>query len=283
MDGAHESCTICGGDSPHSQGLAITPSRACLGVGTDESATFSVTGDSYVQSPSWSLSPEVEGGPTLSASDGSATVSPGTTNGVFTVTASGEGCSASATVVVYAVDYLTIESEAFPADQAVVQFPGMMPHPFNVTNSPIPDLHQPFFYKDAQTNFVVQPFTTVTNLWYEGHKSNVFAIAEQRLAANSNDLVGAIMMFDYDLEFSNEGNYSNDVRRIFSFTNNLPIGTFVNNIDLVTSALNGFLDYLSSNPMTPAEIQKDKSKALIIHKPMSNEILLKWLHDDGLF
>ena len=159
MDGAHESCTICGGDSPHSQGLAITPSRACLGVGTDESATFSVTGDSYVQSPSWSLSPEVEGGPTLSASDGSATVSPGTTNGVFTVTASGEGCSASATVVVYAVDYLTIESEAFPADQAVVQFPGMMPHPFNVTNSPIPDLHQPFFYKDAQTNFVVQPFT----------------------------------------------------------------------------------------------------------------------------
>jgi hypothetical protein len=91
------------------------------------------------------------------------------------------------------------------------------------------------------------------------------------------------MMFDYDLEFSNEGNYSNDVRRIFSSTNNLPIGTFVNNIDLVTSALNGFLDYLSSNPMTPAEIQNDKSKALIVHKPMSNEILLKWLHDDGLF
>ena len=126
-------------------------------------------------------------------------------------------------------------------------------------------------------------FTTVTNLWYEGHKSNVLAIAEQRLAANSNDLVGAIMMFDYDLEFSNECNYSNDVRRILSSTNNLPIGTFVNNIDLVTSTLNGFLDYLSSNPMTPVEIQKEKSKALIIHKPMSNEILLQWLHDDGLF
>ena len=126
-------------------------------------------------------------------------------------------------------------------------------------------------------------FTTVTNLWYEGHKSNVLAIAEQRLAANSNDLAGAIIMLDYDLEFSNEGNYSNDVRRILSSTNNLPIGTFVNNIDLVSATLNGFLDYLSSNPMTPAEIQRDKSKARIIHKPMSNEILLKWLHDDGLF
>ena len=126
-------------------------------------------------------------------------------------------------------------------------------------------------------------FATVTTLWYEGHKSNVLAIAEQRLSINSNDLAGAIMMFDYDLEFSNEGNYSNDVRRILSSTNNLPIGTFVNNIDFVSSTLNGFLDYLSSNPITPAEIQNDKSKALIIHKPMSNEILLKWLHDDGLF
>ena len=161
MDSAHESCTICelGGDPPHSQGLSITPSRACIGVDTDECASFSVTGDSYVQTPSWSLTPEVEGGPTLSANGGSATVSPGTTTGVFTVTASGEGCSASATVIVYAVDYLTIESEAFPANQAVVQFSGMTPHPFNITHSPIPDLHQPFFYKDAQTNFVVQPFT----------------------------------------------------------------------------------------------------------------------------
>ena len=155
----YDHCILCGDHPLHAQGLSISPSRKCLGVGTEESATFSVSSDSYVQTPSWSLTPEVEGGPTLSINDGSVTVSPGTTTGIFTVTATGEGCSASATVVVYAVAYLTIESEAFPADQAVVQFPGMMPHPFNVTKSPVPDLHQPFFYKDAQTNFVVQPFT----------------------------------------------------------------------------------------------------------------------------
>ena len=155
----YDYCILCVDHPLHAQGLSISPSRKCLGVGTDESATFSVSGDSYVQTPSWSLTPEVEGGPSLSANGGSATVSPGTATGVFSVTASGEGCSASATLIVYAVDYLTIESDAFPADQAVVQFPGMMPHPFNVTKSPVPDLHQPFFYKDAQTNFVVQPFT----------------------------------------------------------------------------------------------------------------------------
>ena len=57
------------------------------------------------------------------------------------------------------MDYLTIESDAFPDNQEIVHFPGMTPHPFNVTNSPVPDLHQPFFYKDAQTNFVVNPFS----------------------------------------------------------------------------------------------------------------------------
>ena len=162
----HESCTVCegGGDQPHSQGLSITPSRACLGVGTDESATFSVTDDSYVQSPSWTISPDTAGGPTLVADGSSATVRPGATTGVYTLTASGEGCSASATVVVYSVDYLTIESEAFPADQETVLFPGMMPHPFNPmkmisAEDPNPDLHQPFFYMDAQTDFVVPSFT----------------------------------------------------------------------------------------------------------------------------
>ncbi len=70
-------CILCGDHPLHAQGLAISPSRKCLGVGTDENATFSVSGDSYVQTPSWSLTPEVEGGPTLSANGGSATVSPG--------------------------------------------------------------------------------------------------------------------------------------------------------------------------------------------------------------
>ena len=84
--------------------------------------------------------------------------------GTFTITASGEGCSASATVIVYAVDYLTIESFAFPTDQEIVHFPGMEPHPFDPrkmisAEDPNPDLHQPFFYMDAQTDFVVPPFT----------------------------------------------------------------------------------------------------------------------------
>lgn len=38
----------------------------------------------------------------------------------------------------------------------------------------------------AQINF----HTTVSNLWYQGHKTNVLAMAEARLAQNSNDKEG---------------------------------------------------------------------------------------------
>ena len=64
-------------------------------------------------------------------------------------------------------------------------------------------------------------FTTVTNLWYEGHKSNVLAIAEQRLAANSNDLAGLILKMEYDLEFMNVSNYSNGIIRVLEVSRSI--------------------------------------------------------------
>ena len=54
----------------------------------------------------------------------------------------------------------------------------------------------------AQTNSPpVDNFVLVTNLWYQGSKSNVLAIAEQRLAANPNDLAGLVLKMEYDFSF----------------------------------------------------------------------------------
>ena len=41
----------------------------------------------------------------------------------------------------------------------------------------------------AQTDF----YANVTNLWYQGNKTNVLAIANARLAQNSNDIAGLIL------------------------------------------------------------------------------------------
>ena len=48
----------------------------------------------------------------------------------------------------------------FPTDQEIVHFPGMEPYPSDPrklisAEDPNPDLHQPFFYMDAQTDFVM--------------------------------------------------------------------------------------------------------------------------------
>jgi hypothetical protein len=41
----------------------------------------------------------------------------------------------------------------------------------------------------GQTNF----YSNVTNLWYQGSKSNVLEIANARLAQNTNDIAGLIL------------------------------------------------------------------------------------------
>ena len=50
------------------------------------------------------------------------------------------------------VDYLTVVPEGLASDRAIVQFPGGATRTFTPAASPVPDLHQPYFYEDAQAN-----------------------------------------------------------------------------------------------------------------------------------
>ena len=53
-------------------------------------------------------------------------------------------------------------------------------------------------YVFAQTNF----HTNVTNLWYQGYKTNVLAIANERLSQNTNDIAGLILKAEFQLDSS---------------------------------------------------------------------------------
>lgn len=137
----------------------------------------------------------------------------------------------------------------------------------------------------AQTN---QPpldsFALVTNLWYQGYKTNVLAIAEQRLAANSNDLAGLVLKMEYDLEFSNDSSLSNNVA-VFLSAAEAATNCFVHTDYLkIKMNLNWFLEFLANEyHPTPSELVEEKAKARVLHKRMTYERYLKWLHDDGLF
>ena len=127
-------------------------------------------------------------------------------------------------------------------------------------------------------------FATVTNLWYAGHKSNVLAIAEQRLSINSNDLAGLVIRMDYNTAFLNADCFSNDIAAVMSAAN-IASGTHLDKVKpLLFFSLTNTLEYLAKDfRLTTDELNTERQKGFIPGKPMENEDVLEALHDDGLF
>ena len=57
-------------------------------------------------------------------------------------------------------------------------------------------------------------YHAVTNDWRRGAYSNVLELAQSRLAANTNDIVAAYIMKDYDIMFSDFTAMSNSLQRL---------------------------------------------------------------------
>ena len=108
-------------------------------------------------------------------------------------------------------------------------------------------------------------------------------IAEQRLAANSNDLAGLILKMEYDFEFMDRQAISNDILAVIAEAGALSSGKIADNFQVILFDAEYFLDFLSTYHPTDTEYENDRDKAFIPYKRMTHELYLKWLHDDGLF
>ena len=135
----------------------------------------------------------------------------------------------------------------------------------------------------AQTNF----YTNVTNLWYQGGegRSNVLDIANARLAVNTNDIAGLILKAEYHLEFLETESVSNSYLRAIQIGDTITTTHFVKEWQegLSRYALLTLLDMIAKNPLTPQQIQAEKHKALIPHKPLPAAPLIEALQKDGYF
>ena len=56
-------------------------------------------------------------------------------------------------------------------------------------------------------------YSTITNLWWEGPKTNLITIAEDRLAQDTNDIVGAVLKMECDTAFGDGNSFSNSFWR----------------------------------------------------------------------
>ena len=71
-------------------------------------------------------------------------------------------------------------------------------------------------------------FHSVTNDWYNGNFSNVYELAQMRLSTNATDVVGAYLMLDWDLAFSDYSTISNAMMRVVSSSDLVAAPAFSN-------------------------------------------------------
>lgn len=134
----------------------------------------------------------------------------------------------------------------------------------------------------AQTNF----YTNVTNLWYQGYKSNVLAIADARLAANSNDIAGLILKAEYHLAFCERAAISNAYFLVIQAADTITTTNFAKCWQEEMGGKQDYLhilDFIAEKPLTPQQIQQESLKGLINGKPLPDAYLIEALQKDGYF
>ena len=131
----------------------------------------------------------------------------------------------------------------------------------------------------AQTNF----YTTVTNLWYQGQKSNVLAMADSRLQQNTNDMAALLIKVEFDIDFTQRHSVSNSMQRALDVGQSITTPHFSQVFPFYKECLLWTLDEVKDNPLTGAALQAEQAKGNFNHFPFSAKKELEALLKDGYF
>jgi hypothetical protein len=131
----------------------------------------------------------------------------------------------------------------------------------------------------TQTNF----YTTVTNLWYQGHKSNLLEMVETRIQQNTNDIAGLIIKADFDIAFTRDDTISNSVKRVLEVGSTILTTNFANVFPDCKTNLLGILEDVSLNPLSGEELLKEQAKGNFKHTHLLSIEYLEALLKDGYF
>lgn len=125
-------------------------------------------------------------------------------------------------------------------------------------------------------------YHAVTNDWYNANFSNVLELAESRLAANTNDLVGAYLKLSWDICFSDASTLSNSVTRVLALGDTVQNAAFSNEYWRLRPMTVSFRDDIL--PMYTEEVrQQELVRSTQPHKPIPERKWLKLLWDENLW
>jgi len=130
---------------------------------------------------------------------------------------------------------------------------------------------------NAQTNFV----DYVSDLWFAGCKSNVLAIANQRLQQDTNDIAGLLLKLDYDIEFLQFSSFSNTMDRALQVGATITTTNFVVWYPILMARTEMLRGMIPSYP--PDQIDSGRAKGNLSGKPLPSKSILKALEKDGYF
>ena len=125
-------------------------------------------------------------------------------------------------------------------------------------------------------------FSAVTNDWYVGKWTNVLELAQARLAANSNDLVGAHLAVSYDVLFSDIPVISNSVTRLIGAMDASSEPSMTNLLSELRPGWVYFRDEFLPH-QTAADVQAQHEKSSITNKTLDCDFILKQIWDNGLW
>lgn len=122
-------------------------------------------------------------------------------------------------------------------------------------------------------------YATVTNLWWNGPKTNILAIAEDRLAANGDDIVGIVLKAEYDISFSRAPALSNSLRRVLAVGAGIDTPAFAAAYPRIAWNVSGM--FVSLCRETDETYEEDLPKGFLLHKDMDMKWAWDALNEDG--
>lgn len=125
-------------------------------------------------------------------------------------------------------------------------------------------------------------YVAVTNDWYQGNFSNVYELAETRLAANTNDVVAAYLMHDWNMAFGYAADISNGLNRVIAASDSVTNQVFVNLFNRMRPA---YLEYQREFLPTLRDVDMDaeRYKAYRRGRTMTSSLVLRVLDEQGLW
>ncbi len=128
----------------------------------------------------------------------------------------------------------------------------------------------------------INTFSAVTNDWYNANFTNVYELAQQRMANNSNDVVAAYLIFNWDVCFSSLGAVSNSVTRVIQLSDGVTNSLFTSRYLPLRDSYISYRDELLPTA-NEADRIRERYKSYLPHKEMPSAYMLETLNESGLW